>query len=671
MIKKVVGFFKKAEVKEFDHGAVTEAHLDKYYGTIEKHPYRRILSYAWRQKKLFLPAFIISIFYSVINILPPLIGQMAIALTGGKTFGVSSASSTTITAKAGAATLNASTSFIDKIPFLKDLMNINPKDLVGDALASDGILNSMGAIQFAAIILFGIVYVIFRVGFDYTKTFLFSFVSQAIGRDVRSDMLKGLLHTDIGYFKQEQEGHLMSRLVNESSSIESFVASTIPNLITVPLTLVLTLIVMFMLNAKLTLVCLLAAPLIALGTDLVSRLIRTRVSVQQNLLGNMVSVLQENIRGIEVIKIFSKEDEEVSRYRQSTKELINMMRKVQMILSLNRPMTEFIMIIAMLLILAYGGYLVFKGEMPFEFLWGFLLYMLNISVPVKDLSGIFVSLNMTKGIACRVFQVMDLPAENVDDQTKIKMKPISDSITFSDVHFEYPRRDPNVAPFHLGPVNITAKKGEVIAFVGNSGGGKSTLIGLIPKLLVASSGSIKFDGIDSNELNTRSLREQIGVVAQENILFYGTVRENILYGNKEGTEEDLLRASKIAHAHEFIEQLPQGYDTHIGPRGVMLSGGQRQRIALARAVFRKPSILILDEATSALDTESEMHVQNALNEIIHMQTTFVIAHRLSTIKNANIIYVVENGQIIESGTHDELIKANGKYQKLYSIQFRQ
>ena len=210
-----------------------------------------------------------------------------------------------------------------------------------------------------------------------------------------------------------------------------------------------------------------------------------------------------------------------------------------------------------------------------------------------------------------------------------------------------------------------------MAFVGNSGGGKTTLISLIPKLFSPTKGVIRFDGIDINKLNTRSLRNQIGVVSQENILFYGTVRENILYANRVATDDDLIRAARIAHADEFIVKLPNGYDTHIGPRGIMLSGGQRQRIALARAVLKKPSILILDEATSALDTESEMYVQRALNEIINLQTTFVIAHRLSTIKTATYICVVENGKIIESGTHEELMKRGGKYQYLYSLQFRE
>lgn len=646
MIKKIKEFFKK-ENKSFDYGAVTEEHLKKYYGKVEPHPYKRILSYAMRHKKLFIPSFTISIFYTIINILPPFFGQMAIAITGGKRVDI-----------------------LDKIPFVNELSNISTKQIAQHFLSADSLVNPVIIAQFAFIIFIGFFYVIFRVSFDYIKTFLFSFTSQEIGKDVRTDMLKGLMNTDIAYFKQEKEGDIISKILNESSTIENFISGTLPNLITVPLTLILTLCALLILNVKLTLACFVAAPLIAFGIDFVSKLIKTRVTAQQNLLGNITSVVQEDIRGIEVIKIFSKEEEEVNRYKNAYSDYIKLIRKMSLLQALNRPMTELVMIIAMLTILAYGGYLIFRGEMPFEFLWGFLLYMLNISSPVRDLSGIFINLQLTKGISLRVFQIMDLPAENVDDKTKKEMKPIESSITFENVHFEYPKRSDS-QPFHLGPINVNVKKGDVVAFVGNSGGGKTTLISLIPKLFSPTKGVIRFDGIDINELNTRSLRNQIGVVSQENILFYGTVRENILYANREANDEDLIRAARIAHADEFIVKLPNGYDTHIGPRGIMLSGGQRQRIALARAVLKKPSILILDEATSALDTESEMYVQKALNEIINLQTTFVIAHRLSTIKTATYICVVENGKIIESGTHEELMKRGGKYQYLYSLQFRE
>ena len=646
MIKKIKEFFKK-ENKPFDYGAVTEEHLKKYYGKVEPHPYKRILSYAMRHKKLFIPSFMISIFYTIINILPPFFGQMAIAITGGKRVDI-----------------------LDKIPFVNELSNISTKQIAQHFLSADSLVNPVIIAQFAFIIFIGFFYVIFRVSFDYIKTFLFSFTSQEIGKDVRTDMLKGLMNTDIAYYKQEKEGDIISKILNESSTIENFISGTLPNLITVPLTLILTLCALLILNVKLTLACFIAAPLIAFGIDFVSKLIKTRVTAQQNLLGNITSIAQEDIRGIEVIKIFSKEEEEVNRYKNAYSDYIKLVRKMSLLQALNRPMTELVMIVSMLTILAYGGYLIFRGEMPFEFLWGFLLYMLNISSPVRDLSGIFINLQMTKGIARRVFQIMDLPAENVDDKTKKEMKPIKSSITFENVHFEYPKRSDS-QPFHLGPINVNVKKGDVVAFVGNSGGGKTTLISLIPKLFSPTEGVIRFDGINIEELNTRSLRNQIGVVSQENILFYGTVRENILYANREATDDDLIRAARIAHADEFIVKLPNGYDTHIGPRGIMLSGGQRQRIALARAVLKKPSILILDEATSALDTESEMYVQKALNEIINLQTTFVIAHRLSTIKTATYICVVENGKIIESGTHEELMKRGGKYQYLYSLQFRE
>lgn len=649
MIKKIKEFFKK-DNRPFDNGAVTEEHIKKYYSHPEKHIYRRMWSYAMRHKKLFIPSFLISILYTIINILPPFFGQLAISITGGK-----------------------QVDLLDKIPFVSELAdkfgNISTKQLTEQFLTADSFTNPIIIAQFAFIIIIGFVYVLFRVGFDYLKTFLFAFTAQEIGKDVRADMLKGLMNTDIAYFKQEKEGDIISRVLNESSTIENFLSGTLPNMITVPLTLILTLTVLLLLNVKLTLACFIAAPLIGLGIDKVSKLIKTRVTAQQNLLGSTTSVIQEDIRGIEVIKIFSKEDQEVKRYRSLYSELITLMRKIILLTSLNRPMTELVMIAAMLIILAYGGFLIFKGEMPFEFLWGFLLYMLNISTPVRDLSGIFINLQMTKAIAGRVFEIIDLPPENVDDPTKKQMKPIEHSITFENVNFEYPKRS-DTQPFHLGPISFNVKKGDVVAFVGNSGGGKTTLISLIPKLFTPSEGVIRFDGVDINELNTRSVRNQIGVVSQENILFYGTVRENILYANPDATDDDLLRAAKIAHADEFILKLPNGYDTHIGPRGVMLSGGQRQRIALARAVLKKPSILILDEATSALDTESEMYVQKALNEIINLQTTFVIAHRLSTIKNATYICVVENGQITESGTHEELMQKGGKYQYLYSLQFR-
>ena len=649
MIKKIISFFKKSDDSSLSSLNLTEDHLDKYYSNDEKHVYRRIMSYVWRQKKLFFPALLLNITLTCINILPPFVAQVVIALTVGKRAEI-----------------------LDRIPFITGFMdkmkNIDLKVLAERFVVFEN-MDPMLIMQFGVVIILAFVYIIGRVALDYSTAFLFAFTNQAIDRDMKSDMLKGLLNTDIAYFKEEREGVLLSR-IGEASQISGFATNTIPRFITIPITLILTVTMLFILSVKLTLLSMIVLPLLALGIKFISGLIRTRVVEQQNLTANISSIMQENMRGIEVIKIFSKEDEELSRFTGTINKLIQISRKFMYILAINRPMTEFIMMTGMVVILGYGGYLVFSGEMPFEFLWGFLLYMLNVSPPIRDISNLVVSLKVTEVQATRVFQIMDLPPENVDDKTKMKMKPITDGIVFDNVHFEYSKRDPNAEPFHLGPINLNVKKGDVVAFVGASGGGKSTLIALIPKLFLPMEGSISFDNVDARDINTRSLRENIGVVSQENIIFYGTIRDNITYGDKNASDADVIKAANIAHAHEFILKLPKGYDTHVGPRGVMLSGGQRQRIALARAVLREPLILILDEATSALDTESEMHVQNALNTIVHLQTTFVIAHRLSTIKNANYICVIDDGKIIESGTHDELMKHGGKYQYLYSIQFR-
>lgn len=649
MIKKITSFFKKSEKKPVTYGNLTEDHLNKYYSKDEKHVYRRIMRYVWKQKKLFIPALVLNITLTFINILPPFVAQVVIALTVGKRAEI-----------------------LDKIPFITEFMNKTKEidlKVFAERFVRLGDMDPMLIMQFGLVIILALVYIIGRVVLDYTTSFLFTFTNQAIDRDMKTDMLKGLLNTDIGYFKQEQEGVLMSR-IGEASQISGFATNTIPRFITIPVTLILTVTMLFVLSVKLTLISMLVLPMIALGIKFISSLIQSKVTEQQNLAANMASIMQENIRGVEVVKIFSKEDDEISRYKKATDELIKVSRKFMYILAINRPMTEFIMMTGMISILGYGGYLVFNGEMPFEFLWGFLLYMLNVSPPIRDISNLIVSLKVTEIQATRVFQIIDLPPEDVDDKTKMKMKPITEGIIFDNVHFEYPKRDPNAEAFHLGPLNLNIKKGDVVAFVGASGGGKSTLIALIPKLFLPVEGRITFDNIDIRDINTRSLREKIGVVSQENIIFYGTIRDNIAYGDKNAKDEDVMHAAKIAHAHEFILKLPKGYDTHVGPRGVMLSGGQRQRIALARAVLRQPLILILDEATSALDTESEMHVQKALNTIVHLQTTFVIAHRLSTIKNANYICVIDDGKIIESGTHSDLMKHGGKYQYLYSLQFR-
>ena len=325
---------KKEEQKGLHETARSDIHIDKYYSSEEKHVYRRMFKYAVRQKGLYFIPLFISLIYTIINILPPFFGQMAIALTGGK-----------------------SAQLVERIPILQKLFDIDAKTIVGNAMNTGSIFNANLLLQFTAVIIIGLVYVVLRVGLDYLKSFLFGFCTQAINRDVQADMLKAVLNTDIGYFKQEREGTILAR-IGEGGAISSFVTGTFPNMITIPLTLILTLAVLFFLNAKLTLVCLIASPLIAIGTDMISKLIKPRIAKSQEMSANMGGIMQENMRGIEVIKIFSKEDVEVDRYIKYNNEIIDYSRKMTMISVLNRPLVELIMIVAMLLILAYGGYLV-------------------------------------------------------------------------------------------------------------------------------------------------------------------------------------------------------------------------------------------------------------------------------------------------------------------------
>lgn len=645
MIKKLFAKInQKVEKDPFQWANITKEYRAKYYSNIEKRPYKRAFEYIYKEKHLFIHLLLISIIYTVINIIPPFFGQLAITVTSGHSVGF----------------LN---DMINKAPDIDNIKKIIENSITG---STANII-----MQFGLIIIIGIIYVLGRTSLDYLKSFLATFFSQNINRDVQNEMLKSMLHTDLAYFGQESEATLISR-INESSTLAIFLSKTLISLITTPLTIILTLSVLFMMNYKLTLICILAAPLIAFSITLLNKIIGNKIVEQKKLSENISTTIQENIHAIEVIKMFSTEDIEVERHIEYTNILIKFTRKLIMIISLSRPFSELVMIFAMLIILAYGGYLVFNEEMPFDFLWGFLLYMLNISQPVRNLSSVLVEFKTSKNLLQRVWAIIDLPKENdnnTNNTEKQKLSTIKKSICFNDVYFSYPTRNTEKS-FELSSININVNKGDIVAFVGNSGSGKSTLVNLIPKLILPSRGSITFDDVDISNLNTKSIRQCIGFVGQESILFYGTIRENITYGKINATDEEIEEAIQIAHAKEFIDKLPLGVDTNIGSSGIMLSGGQKQRIALARAVLRKPSILILDEVTSSLDMESELHIQNALNDIMHKQTTFVIAHRFSTIKHANMIYVLENGQIIESGTHNELIKSNGKYNKLYSLQFR-
>ncbi|MBI4977534.1 MAG: ABC transporter ATP-binding protein [Spirochaetes bacterium] len=599
---------------------------------------RRIFSYAVRERGVFIAGLIVCLLLSLVSVLLPLIGQFAIALTGGKPIGI-----------------------FDHIPFIRDLINAG----FSKSMAEDMIISKRISRQFIALLILGGVYIVSKTLLDLFRSYLMTLLANRTVMAIRGAMVKSLTHSPLSYFKRVKEGELISRIQNDTMMIENFLYGTLPSIINDPLVFLLTLGILFTLSWKLTLVGLILVPVIAYFIWLIGSYLGRMIHKLQENMAQYTAMMQQIIFGIEAIKIFSKEEAEHRNFVKATDVYVATNKKVILLNAASRPTAEFLLMFSAVGMIAYGGYLVFIKEIPFEFLWGFILFLLNVGQPVRGLSDIYVNVKKAQAAAERVFEIVDLPSEHLNDESLADLKEPKGKIVFNKVRFSYNPGD----EFKLGPVSFTVRPGEVAAFVGPSGGGKTTIVNLIPKLITPTAGQILYDGSDIAGLRTKGIRETIGMVAQENILFYGSIEENIRYGRADVPRAKVIEAARIAHAHEFIIALPKGYDTVLGERGLTLSGGQRQRVALARAVIREPKILILDEATSALDTESEHYIQQALASIVHRQTTFIIAHRLSTVKNADCIYVIEQGKIVESGTHAQLMKKSGRYKNLYSLQF--
>ena len=424
------------------------------------------------------------------------------------------------------------------------------------------------------------------------------------------------------------------------------------------------LVLMVYLDWKLSLLTLVVIPLVGQAMKIFGRKIKRNGTVIQERMADITSLLQESISAVRVVKSFVREKYETDRFvRQNQLNFQAAMKNVQLT-SLLTPTVEFLAAISVTFIVWFGGYEVVNDEMTAGALVAFLTYAVNLANPVKRLSRVYGNLQRAMAAVDRVFAVIDLE-EPISDKEGAKPLPkISGAVKLDHVSFEYKKGVPA-----LSDVSLDAKPGQMIAFVGPSGAGKSTIANLIPRFYEITDGSISIDGTDIRDVTVSSLREQIGIVPQETLLFSTTVMENIRYGRLDATDEEVIEAAKAANADEFIRNLPQGYDTKIGERGMNLSGGQRQRMAIARAILKNPRILILDEATSALDTESEKIVQAALDKLMVGRTSFVIAHRLSTIFNADQIFVIDNGHVKEHGTHEELLKLDGLYSYLYNIQF--
>lgn len=512
----------------------------------------------------------------------------------------------------------------------------------------------------------GILVVMFLRGvFYYGQSYLVSYVGEKVIIDVRGILFRKFQRMPLSYYDKQQTGTVMSYITNDVSAMQSAIVNNLIEMVTEASILVGSLVMMVYLDWRLSLLTLMTIPLVGYAMRIFGRKLKSSGRVIQERMADITSMLQESIAAIRVVKSFVRETYETQRFdRQNVLNFQAAMKNVKL-MSLLTPTVEFLAAVAVTFIVWFGGYEVVNGTITAGELVAFLTYAVNLANPVKRLSRVYGSIQKAMAAAERVFSVMDLD-EQIKDKPDAKLLPkIEGKVVFDNVTFSY--SDSQVA---LSNVSMTAEPGQMIALVGPSGSGKSTIANLIPRFYDIDSGSISIDGYDVREVTTDSLREQIGLVPQETMLFSTSVMENIRYGRLDATDEEIIEAAKAANADEFIRELPEGYDTKIGERGLNLSGGQRQRLAIARAILKNPRVLILDEATSALDTESEKIVQDALDKLMVGRTSFVIAHRLSTIFNADQIFVVENGHVIEHGTHEELLANNGLYSNLYNIQFR-
>ncbi len=532
------------------------------------------------------------------------------------------------------------------------------KDMVDDVLAAKNMM-MLNVIAVSIVVVF-----IFRGIFYYGQSYLVSYIGQRVVIDVREVLFRKFQRMPISYFDKHQTGETMSYLTNDVNAMQSALVDNLIEMVTEGAILIGSLAMMVYLDWKLSILTLVVIPLVGQAMKIFGRKIKVTGTVIQERLADITSLLQESISSIRVVKSFVREDYEIQRFcRQNELNFQAAMKNVQLT-SLLTPTVEFLAAVAVTFIVWFGGYEVVNGDITAGALIAFLTYAVNLANPVKRLSRVYGNIQKAMAAVDRVFDVLDLEESVSNRPDAIDLPATHGHVSVRDVTFSY---KPGVPA--LQHVSLEVKPGQMIAFVGPSGAGKSTIANLIPRFYDVTEGSILIDDHDIRDLTVESLRQQIGIVPQETMLFSNTVRENIRYGRLDATDEEVVEAARAANADVFIRELPEGYDTQIGERGLNLSGGQRQRISIARAILKNPRILILDEATSALDTESEKVVQAALDKLMIGRTSFVIAHRLSTIFEADQIYVIDNGMIHEHGTHEELLEKGGLYSSLYHIQF--
>ena len=503
--------------------------------------------------------------------------------------------------------------------------------------------------------------------FLYVQGFFMAFVQQSFIRDIRNRLFEHYQRLSLAYFHQTRTGHLISRVTNDVVVLNETIDIGFNQLVAESLSVLIFASFLVILSWKLTLLAALILPVIFLFIYKVGRKLRKYSARSQERMGDVNAVLEETVSNIRIVKAFAMDHFEIKRFVHATMRYFRTLLKMTRVRMLATPINDMLATGAGVFILWYAGSKILSAQSTLraeDFIL-FVFSMFSMIKPVKALSNIHIKVQEGMAAAGRIFEVLDTPSKVTDPPQPIALTTFRDSIRFTDIVFAYDTGDRVI-----DHVTFDVHKGQVVALVGPSGAGKSTLFDLLPRFYDPQGGSIAIDGVDIRAIAMQNLRSLMGIVTQETLLFNDTVRYNVAYGMDGIAEDRLIRAATMANAHDFIVQLPKGYDTVIGNRGVMLSGGQRQRLAIARALLKDPQILIFDEATSSLDTESEMLVQEAINRLMQGRTTLVIAHRLSTVVAADKILVLEKGRIVQQGTHQTLLAEGGLYARLYLMQFQ-
>lgn len=529
-----------------------------------------------------------------------------------------------------------------------------------DSVLQQGNMELLNRITLGLILLF-----VLRFFIGYAQRYFQSFVGERMMADIRLQLYEHLHSMSLRFFTERRVGEIVSRLASDVSLLRTALINNFTTLISQALTLIGALVIVFLINWRMSLFVLLLGPPMGLIGALFGRWIR-RISteVQDELAGSSV-IVEEALAGIRVVKSFVREHFEIQRYTDAINATFRAAMRLARIRAAFEPLTFLLLFVAVGGVLWYGGREVIAGRLTAGGLTSFLFYLVFIAASFGVFAGLYGQIQEAIGATRRIFELLDLAPDVQDRPGAEVLNTVEGQLCFEDVWFTYDERIDVIQG-----ISLEVQPGEVLALVGPSGAGKSTVFNLIPRFYDPNQGRVCIDGRDLRHVTQKSLREQIGIVPQETMLFGGTIRENILYGKLDASEEELTDAAKAANAHEFITAFPDGYDTMVGERGVKLSGGQRQRIAIARALLKNPRILLLDEATSSLDSESEGLVQEALERLMQGRTTVIIAHRLSTVQIADRVAVLDQGKLVELGTHGELLAKDGLYARLHSLQFR-